>query len=422
MRRNGMESTTRILPAAVYCRLRERSAVAWCEFGRDYHVVAALSAVPCGSRAELEHTLRQVLHGVHVAPQLWRATARGRREHATLGHAPRLPAAMGWLGYEAGSWFERMPSPVAARSLPDAWWGLVTEYALFDHEDQLLGMSSRLCDETFVPSSPSVPPRTGARRAPAAGASYQSGVRTILKHLRAGDCYQVNLARQVVVDTPGDPLHAWLRLRTTNPARRAMLIETPYGAIVSNSPELLLSVRGTALLSVPIKGTSPLAEPSGRLLRSPKERAELTMIVDLVRSDLGRVATPGSVRAGPRRVGRVGHVHHAMQRVYATLAEGKDAVDALAAIFPPGSVTGAPKVRAMEIIRNLERVPRGVYCGALGWVGSEALELNVAIRTITFAHGVATIPVGAGIVIGSDPEREFAETELKAARMLEALC
>jgi anthranilate/para-aminobenzoate synthase component I len=240
----------------------------------------------------------------------------------------------------------------------------------------------------------------------------------------------VNLARRIRVRHAGDAFDAWRRIRAANPARRAMLVESPWGAVISNSPELLLDVRDRRLLSVPIKGTAPRVARTGcrmppeveALLRSPKERAELTMIVDLVRADLGRVAAPGSVRAGPRRVGPVGHVWHAMQRVEATLADGRDAVDAFAAVFPAGSVTGAPKLRAMEVIRALEPVPRGVYCGALGWFGAGGRAWwNVAIRTITLAAGEADLHVGAGIVLGSRPAREYEETELKARAMLRAL-
>ncbi len=260
---------------------------------------------------------------------------------------------------------------------------------------------------------------------------YCDGVRTIQRLLREGECYQVNLARHIDVPDPRDPLLVWRRLRARNPARRSMLVHTPHGAVVSNSPELLLHARGERLRSVPIKGTSTHATDAVQALRrSEKERAELRMIVDLVRADLGRVAVPGSVRAEPRRVGPVGHVHHAVQAVHATLAPGRDARDAFRALFPAGSITGAPRLRAMEVIRDLEAVPRGVYCGSLGaWLpradeaGGAGWDAwwNVAIRTVTFARGIARVHVGAGIVLDSDPERELHETALKARRMLEAL-
>ncbi len=383
-------------PAALYRLLRQETPTFWADFGRDGSVVGSLHAFPCNTRVE------------------W---SRALQLGASNQHTPFARGAVGWLGYESGAWFEEMPPPAATTPLPPAWWGSVVSWARFD------GLGRRVDGNSPVACSPSEPPsapsgRLAERPEPR---QFTAGVRAVLDHLRRGDAYQVNLSRRLVVAHPGDPLDAWLRLRALNPARRAMLIETRAGAVVSNSPELLLRQRGTRLLSVPIKGTSPAHTSRAALLSSPKERAELTMIVDLVRADLGRVAAPGSVRAGQRRVGRVGHLWHAMQRVYAELEPGRDTVDAVAALFPPGSVTGAPKVRAMEIIRALEPVPRGVYCGSLGWIGPGGCELNVAIRTIQFAGGEAHVHVGAGVVIGSEPERELLETEIKAERMLEAL-
>lgn len=418
MRRNGMEPHNNIQPAAVYAQLRNEGAVAWLEFGRNWRIVAALRPLSADSRAEYESRLRKLWSGDHMGPEVLRARTNGECDAATLGHAP---GAIGWFGYEAGRWFERMPTPKAARHLPDVWWGSVQECAVFDAEDRLVGLSAGLVGRKFPPP-PAPMPRRGQAFPSSGREAYEAGVQRILSHLQAGDCYQVNLARHWRIERPGDPLDVWLRLRQSNPARRAALIEAECGAIVSNSPELLLRARERHLLSVPIKGTAPLTQPPESLLSSSKERAELTMIVDLVRSDLGRVAAPGSVRTGPRRVGRVGHVYHAMQRVEATLADGFDAIDALAAVFPPGSVTGAPKVRAMELIHELEPEPRGVYCGAIGWVGKGCLDFNVAIRTITFAGGQARVSAGAGLVMGSNPSREFDETELKARKMIDALC
>ncbi len=343
--------------------------------------------------------------------------SRSLQTGAAARRTPFARGAVGWLAYEAGAWFELMPRPVTPPTLPLAWWGHVAAWARFDRHGRRVAGNAPLAS-TAAPAARPPEGRLVERPDPR---QFTEGVRAVLDHLRRGDAYQVNLSRRLVVSHPGDPLDAWLRLRALNPARRAMLIETPGGAVVSNSPELLLRQRGAQLLSVPIKGTAPVGASRQALLASPKERAELTMIVDLVRADLGRVAATGTVRAGPRRVGRVGHLWHAMQRVHARLDDGRDTIDAIAALFPPGSVTGAPKVRAMELIRALEPVPRGVYCGSLGWLGPGGCELNVAIRTIQFVGREAHVHVGAGIVIGSDPERELLETEVKAERMLQAL-
>ena len=342
------------------------------------------------------------------------AISAGRDPH------PWMSGIVGWFGYEAGALFEQMPEPAGPRLLPDSWWGQVEAAAAFDRTGQVL--ATRNVDPSLLTGLPEpLPPRAPFVLEEPDSAPFLEGVRAVTEHLRRGDCYQVNLSRRLVARGRFDPLATWLRLREANPCRRGLLLDTGEGAVISNSPELLLRARGRTVLSVPIKGTAPLSTDRSSLLRSAKERAELTMIVDLVRSDLGRVAAPGSVQAGRRRVGRVGHVWHAMQRVRAQLAPDADVVDAFGALFPPGSVTGAPKVRAMEVIRALEPVPRGVYCGSLGWFGPGGVDANVAIRTISILGGEANIQTGAGRVLGSDPERELAECRLKAERMLEAL-
>ncbi len=347
----------------------------------------------------------------------WRATVREELRSREL---------FGWFGYEAGGWAHRQPSR-SPGPLPDAWLGRVrAELVVRDGRAWIRGdRDAAVALREAVGGGVATPERTPTGRvvSHADRALFERGVRAVLGHLRAGDCYQVNLAREIRIATPGDPFDVWSRLRASNPSRRGALIETPYGAIVCNSPELLMEARGGRVVSVPIKGTAPIHDDPRVLLRSAKERAELTMIVDLVRADLGRVARTGTVVAGPRRVGRVGHVWHAVQRVGCTLADEADAVDAFAALFPAGSVTGAPRERAMEVIHALEPGRRGVYCGAVGGFGADgAARWSVAIRTITFAGGEATLHVGAGIVLGSVPSREYDETSLKASRMLAAVC
>lgn len=399
------------LLAALFDALRGEGPAAWFEVGRRWSILARLTGGP-------------------ESRETWRARVRSAPGAPRRPDEPPLRTGWaGWFGYEAGGWMERQPAPRGARGLPDAWLGRVRGVTAWDHQAEawvvagepeevahLRGHLGRL-----VPARPPPPPR--GRPVPVDDRGrYEAGVRAILRHLHAGDCYQVNLSRRVDVLDPGDPLDLWRRLQAANPARRAALLQVGDAAVVSNSPELLLAVRGGRALSVPIKGTAPRRADPQRLLRDPKERAELRMIVDLVRADLGRVARPGGVRWGPRRVGGVGHVWHAMQRVEAELDEGVDAVDAFEALFPAGSVTGAPRVRAMEVIHALEPGPRGVYCGSVGFFDDDGSAWwNVAIRTVSFAGGAASFHVGAGIVVGSRPSREYRETELKARRMLGAL-
>jgi anthranilate/para-aminobenzoate synthase component I len=256
---------------------------------------------------------------------------------------------------------------------------------------------------------------------------YTQGVREILKHVGAGNVYQVNLAWEETGIPIQDAAGAWLKVRLENPAARGCYLRQMGVEIVSNSPELFLQVDPTSrtVRSIPIKGTAALAggeQARIDLEHSPKERAELTMIVDLVRNDLGRVSVPGTVRAKNRIVRQCGDLWHAEQEVSAELAQGADAVSAVTAAFPPGSVTGAPKVRAMEVINQLEASPRGVYTGAIGWFADGGgAHLNVAIRTATVIDGFARFHVGAGIVAESQPENEWTETLAKAKALAQCL-
>lgn len=259
--------------------------------------------------------------------------------------------------------------------------------------------------------------------------AWLGSVAAVLALLRAGDCYQINLTRPVWVSDVGPAFDAYRRLRRSDAAYGAFLRVDADVAVLSNSPELLLEVRGRRARSVPIKGTRPRSDDpveDARLERalrdSPKERAELTMIVDLVRNDLGRVAALGSVTAGERTLHAHPTVHHASWPVSAELAAGADAWDALSAVFPPGSVTGAPKVRACERIAELEPHPRGVYCGAIGYVadGGDA-GWSVAIRTAVVDGPDARYHVGGGIVADSAPAAEWDETVAKEAALRRAL-
>ncbi|NOY25297.1 MAG: anthranilate synthase component I family protein [Oligoflexia bacterium] len=241
--------------------------------------------------------------------------------------------------------------------------------------------------------------------------------------------YQVNLAWPLDLPAVDDPIGAWLALRKANPAREGALLRHPDAWVLSNSPERYLHLertgQGLQLSSAPIKGTVPRdgGKAALELLRSsPKERAELTMIVDLVRNDLGRIAAPGTVRAEARTLRACGDLWHAEQVVRATARPGLDAWDVVAASFPPGSVTGAPKVAAMKVIAELEGRPRGLYTGAIVALGDNGEGwLSVVIRTATISGGRAQVFVGAGIVADSKPEAEWRETLAKARALAKAV-
>ncbi len=264
---------------------------------------------------------------------------------------------------------------------------------------------------------------------PAAG--HHQRCAAIRDYIAAGDIYQANLTTAFtgrLAPGPGRDLALFLALTGAGPAPFAALLRTPARSIVSHSPECFLARVGDAVRSAPIKGTSRRrpgeeAAARARLLGSAKDRAELAMIVDLVRNDLGRVAAPGSVRvAEPARVLDLAYVHHLVAEVAAVLRPGTTLGELLAAAFPAGSITGAPKRRAMAIISELEARARGPYCGAFGWVGEDgSAQLAVAIRTVVVTGDEVVLAAGGGIVADSDPAAEWDELLAKAAPMAQGL-
>jgi len=343
---------------------------------------------------------------------------------------------VGWLGYEAGAEVERMPTPRGPRPVADTNMWRVDGAMHLDPKTRswsVRGTQRFRAEATRVmaraAASATTDPLPSAKRAWSPDAprvhQYTRGVGHILDAIRNGEVYQVNLAWEHTDVPLEDALGAWLAIRRTNPAHYGAYLRVAETEIISNSPELFLEVDRASgrVTSRPIKGTAPLL-PGARaaLENSAKEKAELTMIVDLVRNDLGRVAEVGSVRATARSIRQCGDLWHAEQTVHATLGPEVDALDAVAAAFPPGSVTGAPKVKAMEVIHRLEPVPRGIYTGAIGWFSDAGdARFSVAIRTATVQGGRARFHVGAGIVADSHPEREWEETLAKAQALAVSL-
>lgn len=260
---------------------------------------------------------------------------------------------------------------------------------------------------------------------------YLASVRKVIDYIRAGDVFQVNLSQRLLAPLTAHPLDVYGRLRQVSPSPYGCYFDTGEFQILSSSPEQFLQLSASGeVVTRPIKGTRPRGktpEEDAALLRdlmtNPKDRAENVMIVDLMRNDLGRVCEYGSVTV-PKvcEVESHNYVYHLVSEVRGRLAKGKNAFDLLRACFPGGSVTGAPKVRAMEIIAELEPTARGPYCGSIGWIGFDgAMDSNILIRTMTAGKGWLQFPVGGGIVADSDPEREYEETLHKAAGMLKAL-
>jgi anthranilate synthase component 1 len=259
---------------------------------------------------------------------------------------------------------------------------------------------------------------------------YLAQVARAQEAIRDGDVYQLVLSQRWTGELALDPFEVYRALRMLNPSPYLFYLETREAAIFGASPEMLVKCRGPRVETRPIAGTARRgagaeedAELARKLLEDPKERAEHVMLVDLSRNDLGRVSRIGSVRV-PRyaAIEKYSHVQHIVSEVHGELADGRRAAEALAACFPAGTLTGAPKIRAMELIDELEPVRRGVYGGAVGYVDAAGdLDVAIAIRTAVVEGGVCRIQAGAGIVADSIPENEQRECEAKAEALFAAI-
>lgn len=259
---------------------------------------------------------------------------------------------------------------------------------------------------------------------------YLRRVRRVQSYIAAGDIYQANLSMRFTASTDVEPADLYLRLRSASPAPYAAYFPTPNATILCASPELFLDVQSREVRTRPIKGTRPRlgsALPDGLACRElgvdPKESAELAMIVDLLRNDLGRVCESGSVRVeDPGSIEPHGTVFHRVATVTGRLRGDRTWLDLLRSAFPGGSITGAPKIRAMQILDELEPTPRGAYCGAIGWFGVDGrVCLNVAIRSMVHVGGKVHMYAGGAITADSDPEREYEEILQKALGMFRAV-
>jgi para-aminobenzoate synthetase component 1 len=274
-------------------------------------------------------------------------------------------------------------------------------------------------------AAPTLPP-SAAPAVPLASSFDEPGfIRAVARcqeYIAAGDTYQVNLSTRLEVP-PVDPLLAYEALRAANPSPYMGFVRLPGAALACGSPELLVEVAGGRVTSRPIAGTRPRGADEAadlawacELAGDTKEKAEHLMLVDLLRNDVGRVSRPGTVRVPEfMAVERYSHVMHLVSQVEGDLAAGAGPADVVRALFPGGTVTGAPKVRTMQIIAELEPVARAYYTGSLGWIGASGeLCLNIIIRSLWSAEGRAFVQAGAGIVADSVPVREYAESLRKA--------
>ncbi len=376
--------------------------------------------------------------------------------------APRfLGGLVGFLGYDLGGALERLPATTPSdQDLPPIRLALHDWVVAFDRRTGFAWLGGRALDgdarrlarrlddvharltaptgAAAIIGEDGTAPSTFTFHSGLTRSEYESGVQAVRGYIERGDIYQANLTRRLETPFEGDPWELYRRLRTGDPSLFSAYLDLGPGplsgrprGLLSASPEPFLSVDADGVVQTdPITGTRPRGrtraedrELACELLDSAKDRAENVMIVDVLRNDLGRVCRPGSVRV-PRlcRLERTAAVQHLVSTVTGRLADGQDAFDLLAASFPGGSITGAPKIRAMEILEELEPVRRGPYTGALGWIGPDgAMQTSILIRTFVADGRRLTLHVGGGITYRSDPTAEWDETVAKARGPLSAI-
>jgi len=363
---------------------------------------------------------------------------------------PGFPGgAMGYFSYDLGRQIERLPSTtVDDLDLPDICLGFYDVVLTIDHVDGTAALVVGAPDGREAEAmskarrwaralkgaavSAESPPamRAGPVRSSFTREQYLSAVAQVKEYIAAGDIFQANLSQRFACPYGGNGWQLYRRLRAVNPAPFAGFMEMGSWQVVSGSPERFITVKGDRIETRPIKGTRPRGATPGEdeayaaeLLASEKDGAELVMIVDLQRNDLGRVCEYGSVTVPDlRRLEPTPNVWHTVATVEGRLRPRTTTADVLRATFPGGSITGAPKVRAMQIIEELEPVRRGVYTGAVGYIGFDGqIDLNIAIRTALVREGTAYFSAGGGIVADSDPAAEYDETLAKASGMARAL-
>jgi anthranilate synthase component 1 len=366
--------------------------------------------------------------------------------------------AVGYFGYDVVRLIEKLPNrPGGSSSIPDAMFVFTSSMVIIDnlrsHARIVVGVETdshadlkRLYDEANrtidsieerLKSAPGLESLSLTPSSPAAGQSsisrsdFIEKVEVIREHIRAGDCFQALLARRIELDADFDPTTLYRCLRALNPSPYMYHLVLDGVEIIGSSPELLVRLEDQRITVRPIAGTRPRGPDTARdeslskeLLADPKERAEHIMLVDLGRNDVGRVSRYGTVTVSElMRIEKYSHVLHIVSQVEGILDRERTAMDVFRATFPAGTMTGAPKVRAMEIIDDLEPVSRGAYAGAIGFIagGGKTMELAITIRTCVIADGIASVQAGAGIVADSVGETEWEETESKARALLSAI-
>ncbi|MHB0800597.1 aminodeoxychorismate synthase component I [Bacillus thuringiensis] len=363
-------------------------------------------------------------------------------------YPPFQGGAIGYFSYDCIRYIEKLPSLAEDDlNIPDIYFLLFDDVFVYDQKEKLLWIITHYVDkhaeaeerlnewkDLWVAEVPEVTmpferPKKKNEAVAFTETGFMKAVECIQEYIGAGDVFQVNLSTRQERTLQTHPLEIYTSLREINPSPYMGYLELGDFQIVSGSPELLIKKQGTEVSTRPIAGTRSRGadeqedeELARELIENEKERAEHVMLVDLERNDLGRVCKYGTVEVDEFMViEKYSHVMHIVSNVRGEVEADKDAFDLVKAVFPGGTITGAPKIRTMEIIEELEPVRRGIYTGSIGWIGySGDTELNIVIRTLLAKDGKAHVQAGAGIVIDSNPENEYKESLKKAIALWRA--
>ncbi|WGR73281.1 MULTISPECIES: aminodeoxychorismate synthase component I [unclassified Bradyrhizobium] len=445
-------------PVTVMRRLGHRSHLTFLDSAARHELLGRYSYLTCDPFSTYRVVNGQASwNGLTLEADPWKVL-RTLLAKYPQEHRPDLPpfqgGTAGYLAYDMNRTLERLSAPaIAGLGLPQSILHFYDVVISFDHRDNKCWIVStgwpeqdpvrrrerarRRADQFGAliagPKAPQngCPSKAGAWRSNFSREDYIAAVQRVIDLILAGDVFQTNIAQRFStrLSTSFDPLAFYCQLRTLNPAPFAALLRYGKLTITSSSPERFLKLEGRQVETRPIKGTiarSPDSKEDQRraavLLASEKDHAENTMIVDLLRNDLSRVCTAHSVEVPALcNLESYASVHHLVSIVKGELAGDEDAVSLLRACFPGGSITGAPKLRSMEIITEIERIAREVYCGAIGFIGFNGhMDTNIAIRTVTIDGDLAVFHAGSGITAMSEPEAEYEETLAKAERIFDA--
>ncbi len=416
------------------------------------------------NKLALEQNGKTEYHVTDQPLQLLREKLRSYRSPQIADLPPFTGGAIGFFGYDLLQYYERKlpPHGIDDLNMDDMQFMFCDQVIVFDHFKQHVlvignvhvqeGASDRMIEEAYEKTclaidktierlqqplppvksrgTPPQDPDLGDIKSNLTKQQFLDNVNQAKEYIRAGDIFQVVLSQRFHIETEVDPLHVYRVLRTMNPSPYMYYLKLDDEVIVGTSPELLVKVDNGKVETRPIAGTRPRGKTpeedlalEKELLADEKERAEHVMLVDLGRNDIGRVSTYGTVKCDSyMEIERYSHVMHIVSNVTGQLRPDKDFYDAFLSCLPAGTVSGAPKLRAMEIIAELENEARGAYAGAIGYLGfSGNLNTCITIRTIIFKNGKAYVQAGAGIVWDSVPENEYEETVNKAKGMLKAI-